>query len=302
MKCEGCFTPFVTPFEHDGRIDRAAFRLLFERQIQAGIEAIVVLGTTAETPTLSEIEQREIIEESIALSAGRSKIIVGTGSYDTVTAVKKTKEAKRLGADACLVVFPYYNRPTAEGVQRHFEEIAKVGLPIILYNHPGRTGLKLPAKALLNLLAIPEVIGLKDSSGDIDLWVQLIENSEKSILTGDDLQTPSLAALGGKGVISIIANVFPKEWKEMTAHCLRADFASARTILYRFAPLCRAMVLETNPQCVKYALSVLGLCQSIMRLPLMEPQEAVQTEIQRLMEELSVGDEKSLLELSSVLR
>jgi len=302
MKCEGCFTPFVTPFESDGSIDKAAFRLLFERQIQAGIEAIVVLGTTAETPTLSEEEQREIIEESVALSSGRSKIIVGTGSYDTATAVKKTKEAKRLGADACLVVFPYYNRPTPEGVQRHFEEIAKVGLPIILYNHPGRTGLKLSAKALLNLLAIPEVIGLKDSSGDIDLWVQLIENSEKAILTGDDLQTPSLVALGGKGVISIIANVFPKEWKEMTEYCLRADFASARTLLYRLAPLCRAMVLETNPQCVKYALSVLGLCQSTMRLPLIEPQEAVQLEIQRLMKGLSANYERSPLELSSALQ
>jgi 4-hydroxy-tetrahydrodipicolinate synthase len=302
MKCEGCFTPLVTPFNSDGSIDKKSLNFLLKRQIDAEIDGIVVLGTTAETPTLSDHEQREIIEESVALSAGRCKIIVGTGSYDTATAIKKTKEAKKMGADACLVVFPYYNRPTAEGVRKHFEEIAKVGLPILLYNHPGRTGLKLSAKAILQLMDIPEVIGLKDSSGDIDLWVQLIENSEKSVLTGDDLQTPALAALGGKGVISILANLFPKEWKEMTEHCLRADFASARSILYRFASICRAMVLETNPQCVKYALSLLGFCQSTMRLPLIEPQEAVQIEIQKLMRELSANSERPLSELSSVLQ
>jgi 4-hydroxy-tetrahydrodipicolinate synthase len=301
MKCEGCFTPLVTPFNHDGSIDKGALDHLLERQVEARIDGIVVLGTTAETPTLSDEEQQFIVKRSIEISSGQTKIVVGTGSYSTDAAVKKTKEAKTLGADACLVVFPYYNRPTAEGVRRHFEEIAKVGLPIILYNHPGRTGLRLNAKEILSLLEIPEVIGLKDSSGDIDLWVELIETCHKSILTGDDLQTPSLAALGGGGVISILANLFPKEWKEMTSLCLRGDFVSARSILYRFAPICRAMVLETNPQCVKYALSVLGYCQSTMRLPLIEPKVHVQAKIQALMQEFFAAREKSFAEPSSAL-
>lgn len=302
MKYEGCFTPLVTPFNHDGSIDERALDHLLERQVEAGIDGIVVLGTTAETPTLSDEEQDYIVKRSIEISSGQTKIIVGTGSYSTDAAVKKTKHAKTLGADACLVVFPYYNRPTAEGVRRHFEEIAKVGLPIILYSHPGRTGLCLNANDILSLLSIPEVIGLKDSSGNIDLWMELIESCTKSILTGDDLQTPSLAALGGKGVISILANLFPKEWKEMTAFCLLGDFASARAILYRFAPLCRALVLETNPQCVKYALSVLGLCQSTMRLPLVEPKEAVKAKIRALIEEFFAARERSPSEFSSAVQ
>lgn len=301
MKCEGCFTPLVTPFKHDHSVDKKALDHLLERQIEARIDGIVVLGTTAETPTLADEEQHYIVKRSIEISSRQTKIIVGTGSYSTDKAVENTKVAKALGADACLVVFPYYNRPTAEGVKRHFEEIAKVGLPIILYSHPGRTGLRLTASDILSLLAIPEVIGMKDSSGDIDLWVELIESCDKPILTGDDLQTPSLAALGGKGVISILANLFPKEWKEMTAYCLREDFTAARAILYRFAPLCRALVLETNPQCVKYALSILGLCQSTMRLPLIEPKAAAQNKIRELMQEFYATRERSLSEPSSAL-
>ncbi len=276
----------------------SALRVLIERQIDAGTDALVILGTTGETPTLSAQEQHEVLAVSIQIAAKRIPIIAGTGSYCTASAVEKTREAKRLGADACLVVFPYYNRPTPHGVRRHTEELANVGMPLILYHHPGRTGLRLSARSLAELLMIPEVIGIKDASGEIDLAIQLISMTDKAVLTGDDPQTLPLIAAGGKGVISVVANVIPQAWKQMVDLCLAGDFASARSLFYRHYPLCKTMVLETNPQCVKYALSLMGLCQSGLRLPLMEPQESVQKEIYQEMQKLGIcADQISTLSI-----
>jgi 4-hydroxy-tetrahydrodipicolinate synthase len=283
MRCEGSIVALVTPFTEEGRVDKHAFCLLIERQIEAGTDAIVICGTTGETPTLSDEEQSELLLEGIQIAEGRVPIIAGTGSYSTADTIEKTRFAKQAGAAACLVISPYYNRPTPVGIYKHIEAVAAVGLPIIFYHNPVRTGSRLSASDLLHLLSMDGVIALKESSGEIDLFLQLVHYSQKPILTGDDLHTLSFMAVGAKGIISVIANVIPKEWKEMVGLCLRGDFLAAREIFYRFYPLCKSMTLETNPQCVKFALGLMGLCRSEMRLPLVEPTEANQEKIRDAM-------------------
>lgn len=286
MRCEGSIVALVTPFDADGSMDMRALRMLIERQIEAGTQAIVICGSTGETPTLTDDEQHEVLEESVRIAEGRIPIIAGTGCYSTAETVAKTRQAKELGAAACLVVFPYYNRPTPAGVRKHFEVLAKVGMPLILYHHPGRTGLRLPAADLIDLLAMDEMIAIKDCSAEIDLFLELIHSSDKPVLTGDDLHTIPFMAAGGKGVISVIANVIPKEWKEMADFCLQGDFVSARKLFYRFYPLCKTMTLDPNPQCIKFALSLMGLCRSDLRLPLFGPRESAQEEIRNAMQPL----------------
>jgi len=286
MRCEGSIVALVTPFDEDGSIDMRALCMLIERQIEAGTQAIVICGSTGETPTLSDTEQREVLEESLRIAEGRIPIIAGTGGYSTAATVAKTRQAKEIGAAACLVVFPYYNRPTPAGVRKHFEALANVGISLILYHHPGRTGLRLPAADLIDLLAMDEVIAIKESSGDIDLFLELIHSSDKPVLTGDDLHTIPFIAAGGKGVISVIANVIPKEWKQMADFCLQGDFVSARELFDRFYPLCKTMTLETNPQCVKFALSLMGLSRKELRLPLIEPLDSTQEKIRIAMQPL----------------
>jgi len=285
---QGSIVALVTPFDDHGQVDTTALRSLIERHIVSGTDAIVVCATTGEAPTLSAQEQREVIEESVRIAARRIPIIAGTGTYATGSSVEKTRDAQKAGADACLVVFPYYNRPTPIGIQRHIEEIARVGMPLIPYHHPGRTGVRLSAQFLAALMALPEVVAIKDCSGDMDAIIQLISMTDKPVLTGDDVYSPALIAVGGKGVISVLANVIPKEWKEMIDLCLRGNFSAARDIFYRFYPLYRAMALETNPQCVKYAVGLLGLCRDHLRLPLLVPQDVVQEEIRQEMGRLGL--------------
>ena len=286
MRYEGSIVALVTPFTEEGLVDSCALQLLIERQIEAGTNAIVICGTTGEAPTLSDEEYCKVLEESLQIARGRIPIIAGTGSYSTAATVEKTHFAKEAGAAACLVIFPYYNRPTAAGVYKHVEAIAAVGLPIILYHNPVRTGSRLSALDLLHLLSMDEVIALKDSSGEIDLFLQLVHSSQKPIFTGDDLHTLPFMAVGAKGIISVIANVIPKEWKEMADFCLEGNFFKAKEIFSRFYPLCKSMTLETNPQCVKFALGLMGLCRSNLRLPLVEPAELHQEKIRSAMQPL----------------
>jgi 4-hydroxy-tetrahydrodipicolinate synthase len=284
MRYEGSIVALITPFEDDGSVDMASLRLLIERQIEAGVDSISVCGTTGEAPTLSEDEERELFEETIHIVDGRCKVILGTGSLSTSEAVKKTREAQRVGADACLVVFPYYNRPSPHGVRKHFEEIAKVGLPMIPYHHPGRTGIRLPAGALLDLLSMEEIVAIKETTCDMELVTQLANGTDKPILSGDDSMTLAHIAVGGKGVVSVIANLIPKEWKELNDLCLQGNFTAAREIYWRFYPLLKAIMSDPNPQGIKCAMSIMGLCKSRLRLPMTEPHENVQEEIRNQMQ------------------
>jgi 4-hydroxy-tetrahydrodipicolinate synthase len=236
------------------------------------------LGTTGEASTLNDGERRLVAETVIAKARGRVPVIVGSMSNCTAQSVGYVREAKELGADGALVITPYFNRPTPEGCVCHFEEAAKVGLPIIAYHHPSRTAVRLPLNALLEIASI--VHAMKEGSGDVELTLDVCRQTSIPILAGDDTLTMPLMAGGCQGVCSVVANVIPDKWKEMTDCMLKGDMAGGRKIAMDHFSLCKALFAEVNPQCVKYALSVMGKCNAKMRLPLLEPREETKRLVQ----------------------
>jgi len=278
---QGSIAAIITPFLENGEVDFIGFRDLVLWQIEEKTDALVVCGTTGEGSTLSHEEQIELLRIAVREAKGSIPIIMGTGTNDTRVSARNTEAAKENGADGCLVIVPYYNKPTFEGCYEHFARIAKVGLPVIVYHHPGRTGIKFSAQQLRDLCLIPQVIGIKDASGDVQLAAEFMTISSALFFSGDDVLTLPLIALGAKGVISVVANVIPKEWKEFVDSSLQGDYSKARGVLAKYLPLCNALVLETNPQGVKYAVSLLKRCQPHLRLPLIEPKEGIKEQIAR---------------------
>jgi 4-hydroxy-tetrahydrodipicolinate synthase len=276
---KGTIVALTTPFNEQNQVDYQTVQRLLEWHIESGTDAIVLCGSTGEAPTLSDEEQISIFQEGVRICKGKVSVIAGTGSYDTHHCVEMTHAAKTMGVDAALVVVPYYNRPTFEGCFRHFQAVSHVGLPMIVYHHPGRTGIKLPINTLLRIADLPHVVAIKDSTADLDYAIELIQQSPIPVLTGDDTLTLAMMAVGGVGVISVIANLIPKEWKQLTSFLLNDQWKEARGLFRQFFPLVKSMLLEINPQCVKYGLSLLGKCSSQMRLPLIEPQESTQHQI-----------------------
>ncbi len=268
---KGSIVALVTPFTENDLIDVEALKALVNWHVDAGTDAIMCLGTTAETPTLMDEERRLVVGIVMEEVRGRVPVIAGTGCNATAKAVAYTREAKEWGVEGCLVVVPYYNRPTFEGCVRHFEEVAKVGLPMIAYHHPARTGVKLNIQTLLQIAQIENVVAIKEASGDMELAVELC--AQVNVLCGDDVIALPMLAAGAKGVCSIVANVIPEKWKELVT-------SMSRELAQELLPLCKAMVLEVNPQCVKYALSVMGKCKPYMRLPLLEPREEAKKKIE----------------------
>lgn len=291
---KGSFVALPTPFTEEDTIDWKALVTLIEWHIDARTDGIVVCGTTGESPTLTCEEREAIFKESVRVARGRIPIVAGTGSYSTRESVAATRAAKESGVDAALVILPYYNRPTAEGCLQHFQEISAVGLPLIVYHHPGRTGIKLSVKALAQIAELPNIAAIKEASGDVDFAIELMQAVNVPVFSGDDTLALPLMAAGAVGVISIVANVIPEDWRQLTELLLAGKLLEARTLFYRLYPLIKAMVLETNPQCVKYALSVMGKCSARMRLPLIEPQEAVKRQLN-----IQLGREKAALGVAS---
>ncbi|MBS0653882.1 MAG: 4-hydroxy-tetrahydrodipicolinate synthase [Verrucomicrobia bacterium] len=275
----GSIAALPTPFMEDDRVDEESIAKLIEWHIEEGTDGIVLCGTTGEAPCLSHEEQIGIIRLGVNCSKGRIPIIAGTGSYNTRHTIAMTEEAQAAGADGCLVIFPYYNRPTPEGCFLHFQELNKVELPIIAYNHPGRTGIKPPVKTLAAIAELDSVVSIKDGSGDLDYILDFIQASDLPLLSSDDSLAVPILASGGAGVISIVANVIPRLWKQCLSLLLQGKIAEGRALYRQLYPIVKAMVLETNPQCVKYALSVMGKCRASMRLPLIEPQPAAKEKI-----------------------
>jgi len=275
----GSIAALVTPYTEKGEIDEEAIAQLIEWHIEEGTDGIVLCGSTGEAPCLSQEEQIRVIQLGVVCAKGRIPVIAGTGSYDTRHAVELTEEAQRVGADGCLVIFPYYNRPTPQGCVLHFQELNKVGLPIIAYNHPGRTGIKPPVETLAVITALDSVVAIKDGSGDLDYILDYLQISDVPLLSGDDVLAVPIIASGGCGVISIVANVVPRLWKQCLSLLLEGKFSEGRALYRQLYPLVKAMVFEINPQCVKYALSLMGKCRASMRLPLIEPQPANQEKI-----------------------
>ncbi len=265
----GSIVALVTPFTEHGEIDFPSVDALIEWHIAEGTNAIVLCGTTGESPTLHAEEKEALFKRAARQARGRISLIAGTGTHSTSMSVALTKMAKKEQMDAAIVVVPYYNRPTPEGCIRHYQEISKVELPLIVYHHPGRTGVWLSTETLASIASLPGVVGIKEASGNIEFAEKLIKSTEVPVFCGDDVLTPAMMQKGARGSISIVANLVPKEWKEVCA----ADVPTAHALYDELRLLCEAMVLETNPQCVKYALSLMGKCTPRLRLPLIEPRE-----------------------------
>jgi 4-hydroxy-tetrahydrodipicolinate synthase len=266
----GTFTALVTPFRN-GEVDVEALEGMVEFQIQHGVSGLVPCGTTGETPAMSEEEDRVVVETVVRVAAGRVPVIAGTGSNSTDMAIKYTRMAREAGADGSLQVAPYYNKPTQEGLFRHFATIAEsTDLPLILYNIPGRTGVTISAETMARLAEVPNIVGVKDSTLSMNMISDIISlcGEEFDVFSGDDPMTLPLISLGGTGVISVASNVAPGAVSDMVKALLDGDWERGRELHYELLPLFRALFVETNPIPVKTAASLLGLCSDELRLPL----------------------------------
>lgn len=266
----GSFVALITPFK-DGTVDVDKLRGLVEFQIKNGTNGLVPCGTTGESVTMEEEEDQLVVRTVIEVAAKRVPVIAGTGSNDTASAIEYTKAAQRLGADGALLVTPYYNKPTQEGLYRHYEAVAaQTDIPLVLYNVPGRTSVNLLPETVARLARLDNVVAIKEASGSMDQVSAIIQSCgpDFDVLSGDDSLTLPILALGGRGVISVVANIAPAPLAQMVAAFLAGDVQQARELHYRLFDLCRAMFIETNPIPVKTAAGLLGMCSPEMRLPL----------------------------------
>jgi len=270
---EGSIVALITPFR-GGEVDYQALENLIEFHINNHTDAILVCGTTGESPTLTFEEHEKVIEEAVRIAKGRIKIIAGTGANATHEAIELSTHAQRVGADACLLVAPYYNKPTQEGLYRHFKAIAEeVSIPIILYNIPSRTGVEIAPETIYRLVKEHEnIIGSKESTPNMDRISELkrLLGDNFTILSGDDSLTLPMMALGAKGVISVANNIMPREVKQMVDYALKGDFKKAREMHYYLYELFKVLFIETNPIPVKTACWALGMCEKEFRLPMCE--------------------------------
>jgi 4-hydroxy-tetrahydrodipicolinate synthase len=282
---KGSIPALITPFTNN-QIDFEAMDALIEWHIAQGSDALVVCGVTGEAPTLTPEEQGQIITRGVQVAGKRIPIIAGTGTASTQLTIALTAQAKAAGADACLVIVPYCNRPTPEGCLEHYRAVSAVNLPMIVYHHPSRTNVRLPLPALKKILSLPHVIAIKEGSADLSFTAELIAETSTPVLCGDDILTLAMLAQGAQGVISIIANLIPKEWHDLCSCLLNADLLEAQKLFRLYQPLVEAMTLEINPQCIKYAMSLQGKCSATMRLPLIEPQIKTKQHIAHLISKM----------------
>jgi 4-hydroxy-tetrahydrodipicolinate synthase len=268
---QGSFVAMVTPFRN-GTIDEGKVRELVEMHVAAGTDGLVPCGTTGESPTLSHDEHRRMVDLVVQAAAGRIPVVAGTGSNSTAEAIDLTRHAERAGASGGLVVNPYYNKPTQEGLYRHFRAVAEsVAIPVLVYNIQGRTAVNVETDTLARLARdCRNIVGVKEASGSLDQMSQVIMacGPDFSVLSGDDNITLPLMAIGGRGVISVIANILPRDTAEMTHAALDGDWKRARELHYRLFPLARAAFMETNPIPIKEAMAMAGMIEPEFRLPM----------------------------------
>ena len=274
---QGSFVALVTPFRN-GKLDEAKVRELVELHASHGTDGIVPCGTTGESPTLSHDEHKRVVEVVIEAARGRLKVVAGTGSNSTAEAIDLTRHAERAGAAGALVVNPYYNKPTQDGLYRHFRAVAEaVAIPILVYNIQSRTAVNVETGTLERLVRdVKNVLGVKEASGSLDQMSQVIAacGPDFSVLSGDDNLTLPLLAIGGHGVVSVIANILPRETAEMVHAALEGDWKRARDLHYRLFPLARAAFLETNPIPIKEAMAMAGMLEPEFRLPMCRMSDA----------------------------
>ena len=274
---QGSFVAMVTPFRN-GKVDEAKLRELVEFHVAHGTDGLIPCGTTGESPTLSHDEHRRVVDVVIETARGRIRVVAGTGSNSTAEAIDMTKHAERAGAAGALVVNPYYNKPTQEGLYRHFRAVAEsVAIPILVYNIQSRTAINVETDTLARLVRdVKTIVGVKEASGSLDQMSQVIAacGPDFSVLSGDDNITLPLLAIGGSGVVSVIANILPRETAELVHAALDGDWKRARELHYRLFPLARAAFLETNPIPIKEAMAMAGMIEPEFRLPMCRMSDA----------------------------
>jgi len=293
----GSLVAIVTPMHEDGRLDIARFRKLIDWHVAEGTDGIVVVGTTGESPTVDFDEHKELIRVAVEHAGGRIPIIAGTGGNSTAEAIELTESAKKAGATSCLSVVPYYNRPTQEGLYRHFRAIAeKVDLPMLLYNVPGRTVADLSNDTVLRLAQVPGIVGIKDATGSIDRCTDLIKRAPRNfaIYSGEDVTALPLILLGGHGVISVTANAAPRLMHEMCSRALAGDPKTSREINMRLLGLHQKLFVEANPIPVKWALQQMGLIEGGMRLPMTPLSERFHEVVREAMHEAGITPAQGL--------
>lgn len=314
-KYAGTWTALITPFKSDGSLDEAALRALVRRQAENGVTGIVPVGTTGESPTTTMEEDMRIFEIAVAECKGKGKgrgetgagapmVMAGTGSNCTSDAVHYTENALKAGCDACLVVSPYYNKPTPAGLKLHFQAVADVGLPVIVYNIKGRTGINIDTETLMEIAEHKNVVGVKEASGDLNQMKEVIERRvslegddgdggrirDFTVLSGDDGLTLELVKMGGDGVISVASNIVPGNVSEMVKYALEGSFEEASKINEYLAKLFKDLFVETNPIPVKYLASRMGLCELVYRLPMCEPGEKARAVLEQLVTKYRLTD------------
>ncbi len=291
-KFQGTATAIVTPFKKDGSIDEAALRRFVDFQISGGVEALVPVGTTGENPTLSAEEQKRVIEIVIEQTNKRVKIFAGAGSNNTTEVIEKAKFVKSAGADAALVVGPYYNKPTQNGYFQHFSAIADaVDIPLIIYNVPSRTGGNIEAATLLRMAEeIPNVTMVKEASGNMAQIMEIARNKPKnfSLLSGDDSLAYSIIALGGDGSISVVSNEVPKEFSNLLRLCLAGNWTEALQLQFKLLPLMNINFIESSPIPVKTALAMMGMIDETVRLPLVHITEPSRVKLKKVLDDLKL--------------
>jgi 4-hydroxy-tetrahydrodipicolinate synthase len=294
----GCATALVTPFMKDGMVDEKCLRDLIEYQMAGGIRLLVPCGTTGESATMSEQEDQIVIRTTIEVAKGRARVIAGTGSNSTAAAIDYSQRAQALGADAVLVVAPYYNKPTQEGLYVHFRAVAESvsGLPVVIYNVPGRTSSNITAETAIRLARdVENIVGVKEASGNVSQIMEIIRNRPRGfkVISGDDSLTLALVALGGDGLISVASNEAPKQMSQLVDLALTGSWDEARALHYQLLPLMEVNFIESSPGPVKAAMALMGLLQENFRLPLVPIQEKNRVRVREVLIEAGLLRETS---------
>jgi 4-hydroxy-tetrahydrodipicolinate synthase len=289
LQLKGVFTALVTPMKNEGEVDYEAFSKLLDAQIAGGVAGVVPVGTTGESPSLTSEEKAKIFEMCVEKCKGTGvKVIAGTGTNVTSTTIEATQKAKKAGVDAALVVVPYYNKPSQTGLFEHFKAVAeKGGLPVVLYNIPGRCGVQLTAETIAKLRhACPHIIAVKESTGSLDMSTEIASLCDIQILSGDDSLTLPIMAIGGTGVISVLSNFAPERVRSIVDPALKGDFATAAKAHRENFKLIKHLFIEPNPQPTKYAMHMLGMIDNVLRLPMVPAGEDTKSKVTTVMKEL----------------
>jgi 4-hydroxy-tetrahydrodipicolinate synthase len=294
----GCATALVTPFAGDGSVDEKCLRDLIEYQIAGNVRVLVPCGTTGESVTMTEEENKLVIRTTVELARGRAKVIAGTGSNSTAVTIQRSKAARDLGVDAVLTVAPYYNKPTQDGLYAHFRAIAEAvdGLPVVIYNVPGRTSSNIAAETTLRLARdVENIVAVKEASGNLSQIMEILRSRPEGfrVISGDDSLTLALIALGGEGLISVASNEAPELMSRMNDLALAGNWDEARKLHYRLLPLMEANFIESSPGPVKAGMALMGLLEENLRLPLVPVQEKTRTRLGEVLTELGLLKETS---------